>query len=454
MNNEEYTAMDEFELEPENWEQAERTEKTAFLAALAKPAETDKDIEESLKELERLAETAGIQVLGTYRQRRNSPDRGTYFGKGFLTDLSQKMLQAQADILIVNDELEPSQARNMERDFQITVIDRTEVILDIFHKHAKTREAKLQVHLAELEYQLPRLKRMWEHFDKERGGVRNTGGTATRGMGEKQIEIDRRLIKDKIRKINEAIEAIQHQKETQRKQREKARKICLVGYTNAGKSTLFNQLTKAGVWVEDKLFATLDSTSRQLKLSTGHPVVLSDTVGFISKLPHHLIASFKATLMEVQDANLLLQIVDVSDERFEYYIQQVNSVLLQIGAEAIPQILVFNKIDKVDTIFVSLLERQFPEGVFISAAQGKNIDKLLVKVEEMLLGNRIVQLKIPYSKTALVSKLHTLAEIISEDYKEDGIYMEVEISRDDRYLVEEYLVEIKKEKLNSTGLPL
>lgn len=446
MNNEEYNALDEFELEPENWEQAERTEKTAFLAALANSRETDKDIKESLNELERLAETAGIQVLGTYHQRRNAPERGTYFGKGFLTDLSRKMMQAQADILIVNDELGPSQAYNIERDYQIKVMDRTEVILDIFHKHAKTREAKLQVHLAELEYQLPRLKRMWEHFDKERGGVRNTGGTATRGMGEKQIEIDRRLIKDKIRKINKAIETIQHQKETQRKQREKAKKICLVGYTNAGKSTLFNQLTNAGVLVEDKLFATLDSTSRQLKLSTGNPVVLSDTVGFISKLPHHLIASFKATLMEVQDANLLLHIVDVSDERFEYYIQQVNSVLQQIGAETIPQILVFNKIDNVDSILVSMLESRFPEGVFISAIQGINIDKLLAKMEEILLGNRILQLKIPYDKTALVSKMHDIAEIISEDYKEDGIYLKVEISRDDRFLVEDYVLENEEGK--------
>ncbi|MEN6444781.1 MAG: GTPase HflX [Candidatus Cloacimonas sp.] len=440
MEHENYSGMEEYELEPEVWEETEKTEQTAFIAALGTPSETDKDIEESLNELERLAETASIDVLGAYRQRRTAPDRATYFGKGFLTELSQKMLQAKADLLIVNDELSPSQARNMENEFQIKVIDRTEVILNIFHHNAKTKEAKLQVRLAELEYQLPRLKRLWEHFDKERGGVRNTGGTATRGMGEKQIEIDRRLIKDKIRKINTAIENIQHQKETQRKQRKKSRKICLVGYTNAGKSTLFNQLTQANVLVDDKLFATLDSTTRQLKLSTGYPAVISDTVGFISKLPHHLVASFKATLMEVQDADLLLHIVDVSDARFEYYIQQVNSVLQQIGAENIPQIVVFNKADQVDVLMSSIVKTHYPESIMISALQGKNIDNLLAKVEEILLGNRIVYLKIPYEKTALVSKLHAIADILNEDYQEDGIYLKVEIGKDDRYLVENYVV--------------
>jgi len=440
MQKEDFNGLEEYELEPEVWEEVEKTEQTAFLATIGTPLETDKDIEESLNELERLAETAGIDVLGVYRQRRSTPDRATYFGKGFLTELSQKMMQAQADLLIVNDELSPSQARNIERDFQIKVIDRTEVILYIFHNRAKTREAKLQVRLAELEYQLPRLKRLWEHFDKERGGIRNKGGTATRGMGEKQIEIDKRLITDNIRKINKAIESIQHQKETQRKQREKARKTCLVGYTNAGKSTLFNYLTQAGVLVEDKLFATLDSTSRQLKLSTGYPVVLSDTVGFISKLPHHLIASFKATLMEVQDADLLLHIVDVSDERFEYYIQQVNTVLQQIGADSIPQIIIFNKIDKVDSMFPAVVKRRYPEAILISAVNGTNIDKLIAKIEEVLLGNKNLKLKIPYDKTSLVSKLHDIAEILNEDYKEDGIYLEVGISKDDIYLVENYVI--------------
>ncbi|HPF08977.1 MAG TPA: GTPase HflX, partial [Candidatus Cloacimonadota bacterium] len=346
--------MDDFELEEEEWEELDTTEQSAFIASLIRQGESSEENEASLDELERLADTAGIMVLGRYSQRRPQPERATFFGKGFLEELSAKYFGAKADLLIINEELSPMQARNIEKQHNITVIDRTELILSIFHHHAKTKEAKLQVKLAELQYQLPRLKRLWGHFDKERGSVRSVGGSATRGMGEKQIEIDKRLIRTQIRKINRAIDEITQHKETQRKQREYTEKICLVGYTNAGKSTLFNRLTDAGVLVEDRLFATLDSTSRQLKLSTGNPVVISDTVGFISNLPHHLVASFRATLMEAMDADLLLHVVDASDPRHEYYIEQVNEVLISIGAQNIPQILVLNKRDQLDERMVKL----------------------------------------------------------------------------------------------------
>jgi len=439
MEDKELFELDEYELEPEEWEQ-ERAEKTAFLASLVRQGESEAYTKATLKELERLADTAGIEVLGSYSQKKNNPERGTFFGKGFLEDISQKMLAAQAELLIVNEELSPMQGRNIERDYGIKVIDRTEVILSIFHDHARTREAKLQVRLAELEYQLPRLKKLWGHFDKERGSVRSAGGSATRGMGEKQIEIDKRLIKVQIRRIHNAIDKITHQKETQRKQRINTKKICLVGYTNAGKSTLFNQLTQAGVLVEDKLFATLDSTSRQLKLSTGNPVVLSDTVGFISNLPHHLVASFRATLMEVLDADLLLHIVDSSDERYGYYIEQVNTVLQQIKAENIPQVLVLNKTDLLDKVYRNLLKKRYPDAAMISAAQGINIDELVSIVEHKALGNQTISIKLPYDKTSLVSKLHEIAVIKTEDYREDGIYLTVEISSDDRYLIADYTV--------------
>ncbi len=441
MSYKEFDLLDdlEFDSELDTWEELEKTTEAAFLATIVKQGEKASDVEASLLELERLANTAGIDVLGSYHQKRNFPEKSTYFGKGFLEDMQMKMLQAKASILIVNEELSPMQVRNIENRFNISVIDRTEVILSIFHDHAKTNEAKLQVRLAELQYQLPRLRKLWGHFDKERGTARSAGGSAARGMGEKQIEIDKRLIRVHIRRIKKAISQIVHQKETQRKQRTRTKKLCLVGYTNAGKSTLFNTLTDAGVLVEDKLFATLDSTSRQLKMNAGLPVVISDTVGFISNLPHHLVASFQATLMEVKDADLLLHIVDASDERYLYYIDQVNNVLKEIKADNIKQVLVLNKIDKLEDRFVSLLEKRFPNAVCISAGANQNIDKLKDSIEKNLFNTDSYELKLPYDKTALVSKLHEIAIINREEYSEDGIYLEIEIDEDSKYLISEYI---------------
>lgn len=438
-NEEEYDELIDFDIEDEAWEELESTEQTAFLAHLIRQGETEMETETSLDELERLAETAGIQTLGRYKQKRANPERSTFFGKGFLEDIAQRMLQAKADILIINEELSPIQARNIDKSYGIRVIDRTEVILSIFHDHAKTREAKLQVKLAELEYQLPRLRKLWGHFDKERGSARSRGGSASRGMGEKQIEIDRRLIRSQIRAIKRSIDQVVQHKETQRKQRDNVRKICIVGYTNAGKSTLFNALTDAGVLVQDKLFATLDSTSRQLKLDTGAPVVLSDTVGFISRLPHHLVASFKATLMEVQNADLLLHTVDSGDDRMDYYIDQVNDVLAQIGADKIPQILVLNKADTLEKTFRLFVAKRYPDAIFISAKLQENLEDLLQKAQDMIFHTEIISLHIPYDNTALVAKLHELAKIHVEDYRDDAVYLEITISAEDRHLIKDYI---------------
>lgn len=349
------------------------------------------------------------------------------------------MLQAQAELLIVNEELSPMQARNIDQKFHIRVVDRTELILSIFHDHAKTREAKLQVKLAELEYQLPRLRKLWGHFDKERGSVRSVGGSAARGMGEKQIEIDKRLIRLQIKRYKKNLDDIMHQKETQRKQRETTKKICLVGYTNAGKSTLFNTLTDAGVLVEDKLFATLDSTSRQLKLNTGLPVVISDTVGFISNLPHHLVASFRATLMEVKDANLLLHVVDAADDRMDYYIAQVQLVLSEIGAEQINTLLVLNKTDRLETSFKVLIAKRHPKAVLISASEQTNIPALLERIEQDLFRSTKHRIKLPFEKGGLLSKLHEIGKVISENYLDDGIVIEVILEAEKTYLINDYI---------------
>nr|MDK2850403.1 GTPase [Candidatus Cloacimonadota bacterium] len=433
---------EDFEFEEEEiWNELQKKEKSAFIAAIVRQKDNPEEVEASLDELERLADTAGITVLGRYTQKRPNPDRGTYFGKGFLENIRTHLLQVGADMLIVNAELSPMQARNIEKQYEFKVIDRTEVILSIFHDHARTREAKLQVKLAELQYQLPRLRRLWGHFDKEHGSVRSTGGSASRGMGEKQIEIDKRLIRDQIRKINSAIDHISTHKLTQRKQRDNAKKICLVGYTNAGKSTLFNRLTDADVLVQDRLFATLDSTSRQLKLSTGAPAVISDTVGFISDLPHHLVASFRATLMEAVDADLLLHVVDISDKRHDYYIQQVNKVLAGIGADKISQILVLNKKDRVEERYSKLLERHYGTAVAISASQNQGIDELLEMVELVLMDNRRYYLHLPYEQTSLVSRLHDLGRIEKEDYREDGIHIQVILGKMNRHLIQDYIVE-------------
>lgn len=429
----------EFDSQLDEWDELSISDETAFLAALGRQSDKPDDIEASLSELERLADTANISVIGRYFQRMNKAEKGTFFGKGWLEDIKHKMLQAGAGLLIVNEELSPMQARNIEKDFNINVIDRTEVILSIFHNHAKTREAKLQVRLAELEYQLPRLRKLWGHFDKERGSSRTSGGTATRGMGEKQIEIDRRIIKREIAKIKRTINEIIKQKVTQRKQREKLRKICLIGYTNAGKSTLFNALTNSDVLVEDKLFATLDSTTRQLKMDIGGTVVLSDTVGFISNLPHHLVASFKATLMEVEDADLMLHVIDCSDERYEDYIGEVDRVLEDIDAHNIKQLIIFNKTDMIDAIKVTLLQKRFPEAILISAAQQLNLDILKQQIDKTLFNSIQCKLLIPYSEQRFVSQLHETAKIISEQYLENGVELEVILPDSEKYVYQDFI---------------
>ncbi len=395
----------------------------AILVGICLPKEDFSEKEKSLEELELLAKTAGLKSVHKRIQKRSKIDGGTFLGKGFLTEIKELAYELNAGLIIFDNELSPTQGRNVSELLELEVSDRTEIILNIFHHHAQTYEASLQVELAELKYQLPRLKKLWSHFEGSRVAASSGGsgtGAAARGAGETQLEIDKRIIRNQIVTIEKKLKSIMIQKDTQSKQRANLKRVCLVGYTNAGKSTLFNQLTNADVLAEDKLFATLGSTVRMLKLDRGKEIVLSDTVGFISQLPHHLVASFRATLKEVTEADLLLHTVDVSDSRFEFYINEVNKVLESIGAKEIKSLLVFNKIDKVDPSQLALLKNRFPSAIFLSAINNKNIEELTTNVENHLHNYATYQLFIPFEEQKSASDLEKLGQVVNKEYQAQG----------------------------------
>jgi GTP-binding protein HflX len=379
--------------------------------------------EKSLDELELLAKTAGLVAVEKMIQKRSKINASTYVGSGFIEEIEYKAMINGAQQVIFDNELSPTQGKNISEALKIDVIDRTEVILNIFHKHAQTHEARLQVKLAELQYQLPRLKKLWSHLEGEKAsssGASKGTSTGSRGMGETQLEVDKRLIRNDISKVQRKLHDIVKQKETQSKQRSNLKRICLVGYTNAGKSTLFNNITNAGVLAEDKLFATLDSTVRMVKLKRGREMVISDTVGFISQLPHHLVASFRATLKEVTEADLLLHVIDASDERFDFYIDEVNHVLESIGASEVKTQLVFNKIDRLEKSQILFLQNRFPGAIFVSAKQGINVKELKDKIENKLHYSATYRLFIPFTEQKSASKLEVIGEIVNKDYQNQG----------------------------------
>lgn len=318
-------------------ETAPQTEK-AVLVGLIKSSQEEKQAMEYLDELEFLADTAGAQVLKKFTQRLDVPNVSTFVGPGKLEEIGNYMKVMEADTVIFDDELSPTQLRNIERNLECKVLDRTNLILDIFARRAKTAHAKTQVELAQYQYLLPRLTRMWTHLERQRGGI------GLRGPGETQIETDRRIILDKIARLKEQLKKIDKQKATQRKNRGKLVRVALVGYTNVGKSTLMNLLSKSDVFAENKLFATLDTTVRKVVV-VNLPFLLADTVGFIRKLPHDLVESFKSTLDEVREADVLVHVVDISHPGFEEQIETVNNTLKEIESGDKPNIYVFNKID-------------------------------------------------------------------------------------------------------------
>ena len=412
----------------------------ALLIGVCLPNEQMAAREASMQELERLTDTAGICALGTYIQRREKRSPRTYAGEGFIGKCLEEAGEA-VDILIFDNDLTGSQARNIEKMFSIEAIDRTEVILRIFHDHAQTKEARLQVRLAELKYELPRLKSMWTHLDRERFGSRAGAGVAFRGMGEKQSEKDRQRLQREIYDIEKALAAIIRRIDTQRKRRQRdCRNIGLVGYTNAGKSTLFNRLTQAQVLVEDKLFATLDSTARSLNQATLKDVVISDTVGFISNLPHHLIASFRATLREAEDADLLLNVIDISDGDFENHMEEVDRVLREIGAGDIPQMLVFNKTDRADIAVMERVRKTYPGAVLISAARGDHIDSLLDQIDMRLNVPRQYHLSVPQHCQQAIHYAHSRGRILKREYDGNLVKLTVEMGQREIRHLEQYVV--------------
>ena len=324
-----------------------------------------------MEELALLADTADARVLGTMVQKRGTIHPATFIGKGKLEELKALAEAEDAELVIFDDDLSPAQVRNLEKSLDRKVIDRSELILDIFARRARTRESRLQVELAQLEYTLPRLMGMWKHLERQAGGI------GTRGPGETQLETDRRLVRDRIARLKEQLRAVERERETQRVRRRREFRAALVGYTNAGKSTLFNALTRSDVFVENRLFATLDSTTRQMVSPARELVLVTDTVGFIRKLPHHLVASFHSTLVEAIEADVLLHVTDAADPDARRQIEAVDHVLDQILGDIRPaRIMVFNKSDRLDDETIAGLRAEHSECHVVSAVRGDGLDGL------------------------------------------------------------------------------
>ena len=395
----------------------------ALLVGIILPNIDEVDVINHIDELEMLAETAKVETLGVVTQKLNRINPAFYIGKGKAQQVIEQAKLLSANVIIFDDELSPAQIKNYHKlAKKIKVIDRSGLILHIFKKHAKTKEAKTQVELALCQYLLPRLTRQWTHLERQMGGV----GTRA-GMGETQIEIDRRLIREKISKLKIDLKKIESERRTQSQNRGREYRVALVGYTNAGKSTLFNSLTGNEVYVENQLFATLDTTVRKLKLNKKHQVLLSDTVGFIRKLPHNLIASFRSTLKELLDADHILIVLDASSNIIEEHLQTINDVLNDLGAVEIPKSYIFNKIDLIKKeVDLRKLKLSFNNAIFISALHHLKLDNvrkhLIDKVESDF---DIFDLNIAYDQGKILSEIQNQAEILDTDYGDELIKLKI-----------------------------
>jgi len=384
-------------------------------------------VNEHLNELELLVETAGGIVSGKVLQRISKINSSTFIGKGKANQLINQASELGVKILIFDDELTPAQIKNYHKiSEKLKVLDRSGLILDIFKRHAKTKEATTQVELAYLEYLLPRLTRQWTHLERQMGGI----GTRA-GMGETQIEIDRRLIRTKITKLKKNLIQIEKERKIQSLRRSSEFRVSLVGYTNAGKSTLFKALTGSDVFIKNQLFATLDTTIRQLSIDSNHSILLSDTVGFIRKLPHNLVASFRSTLKEVVESNLILMVLDVSSDYLKDHIGVIKEVLDGLGAKNIPLIYVLNKVDLItDNEKLNTIVRDFDNSVIISAKRHLMLSKLKEAIiEKMEKDYQTFNIKLSYSEGKAIAKIKNTLEILEEEYEEDLIRMKIRGSK-------------------------
>ena len=404
----------------------------------------DKHFEYSMEELTNLAEALNVEVVGIVTQNLERVTPSHYVGTGKIEEIKSFYEEAQANLVIFNDELSPSQLRNLERDLETKVIDRTMLILDIFGRRAKTREAQMQVELAQLQYMLPRLVGLHASLSRQGGGT--GGGFKNRGAGETKLELDRRKIEDQISKIKKELEQVKEQRETQRKQRRKnaVPVVSIVGYTNAGKSTIMNQLlAKIGqedhkqVFEKDMLFATLETSVRYIELHDKKSFLLTDTVGFVSKLPHHLVKAFRSTLEEARDADLLLHVVDVSNAEHGFMMDVTNETLKAVGVEGIPTIYVYNKADLANVPYPVISG----DNIWISAKQGNGLDELLQIIRQHIFSDYVTcKMLIPYEQGNIVSYLNENATIYETAYEEAGTLLKLEVKEADYAKYQHFVV--------------